>query len=137
VSQEEDRVQQHVNAVAVSAALDRVAAAGHTGTVRLWELSSGRACPLVLHPGAQGARVEVTTVAFAGRLLCAGLADGDVDVFDTAGGERRALFRVDGLQQMPLEYRACTALLPCDGGRALLAGYLDDGIRLWLVPDET
>jgi WD40 repeat protein len=111
-------------ASAVAAAGRRAAAAGHDGTVRVWDLDAGAELHAFGgHPGGAWA------VAFhpRGRWLASAGADGALRGWPLAAGEPARRFAADG----PVEARALVFTL---GGRHL-ASAGRGGVHVWDVED--
>lgn len=122
-----------VYAVAFSPDGGHLAAAGHDGRIRIWELATGQpALPALVHPGNPGETTNVFEIAFSpdGSLLasCGGTnygaaTRGRVCLWDAVRGEK--LHEIDGHTKPVFS----VAFSPC-GGRVASAGG-DQTVRLW------
>lgn len=111
-----------VYALAFSPQGTLLASAGRDGTVRLWELATGRAQHVL-----EGHRDEVNTVAFApdGSRVASGSDDGTIRFWDVRSGRL--------LEPRIVPERPAVALAFSPGGTALASGGRGGIVELWEV----
>ncbi len=112
-----------------------MATGGWDGSVRVWDLATGRARHTIPVRDEGRANLVVDAVTFSpdGRLLASGQRDGTIRLWDPATG--RELRRLSG-HQGPEEPGGgavvwSVAFSPC--GRLVVSGGLDGTVRLWEV----
>jgi serine/threonine protein kinase len=112
-----------VNSIAVSQDGRRALSGGRDGTIRLWDLASGRVLLPEVHDG------PVVTVALSpdGRIGVSGSLDRTVRVWDLDPDHAVGMYRLVG------HTGAVFAVALAQGGRIALSGGEDKTVRIWDV----
>jgi WD40 repeat protein len=98
----------------------RLAAAGSSGTMRIWDVATGKEAVVLQAPQSP---VEALVIGPGGKVLIAGSAAGRLRMWETASGEPRAPFRGE---RAPGRMLALSA-----DGKTLACGKAPDGLALW------
>src|SRR5690606_30559784 len=119
-----------VNDIAANAADDRLASVGEDGTIRVWEVETGRVL-YTIGDAHGGARVFGVAFSPANDRLASAGADGTVRLWDRATGAQLAEIAAHDPEAASSGRPGAVAVVFSPDGRLLASGGADRFVRLW------